>query len=102
MHDGHCRVAVLVFLHQQQCQRLADDHAAPDDHNVGAIDLDGAFQKQTLHAERCARHKSARVFENELGHISRMKSVHIFPRIQCAHDCYFVDMLGRRRLNKMP
>ncbi|KAG0506252.1 MAG: hypothetical protein Udaeo_03760 [Candidatus Udaeobacter sp.] len=100
MHNGHRRVAVFVFLHEQQCQRFANDHAAAEDHNVGAIDLDVAFQKQTLHAERCARHKTARVFEHELGDIFRVKSVHVFPRVQRTHNCRFVDLLRRRRLNK--
>ena len=36
----------------------------------------------------------------ELGNIFRVKSVHVFSRVQRADDCRFVDMFRGRRLNK--
>ena len=65
-----------------------------------AADRDLAFEKQTLHTQRCARHKSARVLEHELGDVFRVKSVHVLARVERAHDRCFVNVLGRRRLNQ--
>ena len=65
-----------------------------------AVNFNFAFQEQTLHPERRARHKTGGIIDYELGDIFRMKSVHIFPRIKRAHDRWFVDLLGRRRLHQ--
>ena len=41
--DG--RVAAAAFSHQQKCERLADDHAAAENNDVGPGDLDSTFNQ---------------------------------------------------------
>ena len=100
MHDGDSGVPVFVFLHEKQRQRFSHDHAAAKNNNVSAADLNVAFKEQTLHGQRRARHKAARIIEHELGDVFRVKSVYVLVRIECAHDCCFVDVLRWRRLNQ--
>ena len=98
VHNRYGGVPVLVFLHEQQGQRFAHDQAATKNHDVRAVNFDFTFRKQTLHAKRRARDKAAGIVEHELRNIFWMKSVHVFPRVERAHDGYFVDVLRRRRL----
>ena len=100
MHHRDCSVSVFVFLHEKQSERFTHDHAAAKNHDVRAVNVDLAFDQQTLHAERRARHKAARIVEHELCNVFRVKAVHVLARIERAHDCCFIDVLGWRRLNE--
>src|SRR5205807_1400226 len=82
MHGGDRRVCVLVFLHKQKGERFADDHAAPKNDDVHAADLDLAFDEQALHTKRGAWNKPGRIAEREFCNVLRMKTVHIFARIE--------------------
>jgi len=51
------------------------------DHNVGAIDLDVAFQKNNVHAKvACTAQKRSRPRVRSLATFVRVKSVHVLPR----------------------
>ena len=93
-------VPVFVFLHEKQGQRFAHDHASANDRDVRAVDVDVAFNQQTLHPKRRTRDKTAGIVEHELCDVPWMKSVHVLARIERAHDGCFIDVLRRRRLNQ--
>lgn len=96
--DG--RVTAPAFPHQQKCERLSDNHAAAENDDVGAGDFDSAFDEQSLAAERRARNKSALIAQRELRDVHRMETIHVFRRIQRAHDGRLIDVLRRWRLNE--
>ena len=96
MHDRDCRICVFVFLHKQKGKRFADNHAATKDDDVRAADVDLAFDEQTLHAKRCARNQPGRIAECEFCNIFRMKTIHVFARIERVHDLRFIDLFGWR------
>ena len=100
MGNGHSRVAAFSFLHEQQGDRFSNDHAPTEHDDVRARDVDLAFDKESLNPKRCARDKAGRVAHRELGHIERMKTIHVLARIERAHDRRFVDLFRRRRLNQ--
>ena len=78
VHDRDRRVRVFVLLHEKQGERFAHDHAAANDHDVRAGDVDPAFNQQALATERGAWDKSAGIADCELRHIHRMKTIDIF------------------------
>src|SRR4030081_568149 len=98
MNHGDGSVRALAFLHEQECERLAHNHAAAQHHDMRTRDVDLAFDEQSLHAERRAGNKSAWSVERELGHILWMKTVDIFVWIESADNFSLVDLFWRRRL----
>ena len=82
MHDGDRRICVLIFLHEQKGERFTDDHAAPEDDDVRAADIDLVFEEQTLHAKRGTWNESGRISEREFCNVLWVEAVHIFARIE--------------------
>ena len=52
--------------------------------------------------ERRAWDEAGRIAQRELGDIFRMKSVHVFLRIERAHDHQLIDLLWRGQLHEDP
>src|SRR6266513_381790 len=100
MHDGDRRICILVFLHEKKGERFTDDHAAPEDDDVRAADIDLVFEEQTLHAERGAWNEPGRIPEREFCNVLWMEAVHIFAWIERTHDGRFIDLFGRRGLHQ--
>ena len=100
MNDRDGGICVFVFLHKQKGKRFADNHAASKDDDVRAADVDLAFDEQTLHAKRRARNEAGLIADCKFCNVFRMKTVHVFTRIERAHDCRFIDLLRRRRLHE--
>ena len=71
--DGHRGVGAGRLLHQDQGQRFADDVAAADDDDVGAVQGDAVADQQLLHAVR-GTGKKARVAGRQQAEIFRAES----------------------------
>src|SRR5205823_5712857 len=90
----------LGFLHQQQRNRLSNDHASPENNDVRAGDVDVALDEHPLNPERRAGNKAGRITHRELGDVYWMETIDVLRRIKRADDRTFVDLLWRRRLNQ--
>ena len=97
---NHRDGCVDALSHEQKRHWLSDDHAATEHGDVGAGEGNAGFAEQTQTTEGGARNKTGVVVERELRDIERMKSIHIFARIERANDRRFVDLRRRRRLNE--
>ena len=100
MNNRHGRVAASTFLHEQKREWFSHDHTPPKNDNVRAGDVDLAFDEQPLNPKRSTWDESVRRGGREFRDIQRMKTIDIFARIECAHDCRFINLFRRRRLHK--
>ena len=89
-----------AFSHKQKRHWFSDDHAATKHDDVGAGEGDSGFAKKAQTTQGGARNKPGVIFECELCDIERVKSVHIFARIERADNRRFVDLRRWRRLNQ--
>src|ERR1051326_2785148 len=100
MNDRDGRVSTFRLLHQQECNRFSNNHAAPENDDMSAGDVDLRFNKQALNAERRTGNEAARITHRELGHVDRMKSIDVFRGIERAHDLRLIDLFRWRGLNE--
>ncbi len=100
MHDRHGGVAALAFLHEQKGERFSDNHAASENNDMRAGDLDAVLDEQTLATEGRAGNETGRIAHGQLRHVERMKTIHILRRIERAHDGRLIDLRRWRRLHE--
>lgn len=91
---------VNAFCHEKECHGLADDHGATDDDGFCASGFDACFLEEEEAACGGAGDEAGGVFEGELGDVFGVEAVHVFAWVDGAHDFFFVDVLGWRRLDE--
>src|SRR6059058_4232815 len=96
-HRDRC---IDALSHEQKRHWFSDDHAATQHDNVGAGEGDAGFAEQVQTTQRRTRNKAGVIVECELRDIERVKSIHVFARIERANDHGLIDLRRRRRLNK--
>ena len=100
MAKGHGGVGVPLFLAEHRRQRLADDVAASEYHDLGPAGLDVRAGKQLADARRGAGEKTARVPQHQFADIDRVKSIHVFVREHGRIDHSRANVAGQRGLDK--
>lgn len=80
-------IAMRCFLHQNGGQRLADDVAAADDHDVFAEKGNLRMGEENLDAVRGAGEKARWIADEHFPNIDRVKPIDIFLRGDALHGC---------------
>ena len=99
MADGDGGVAHGRFLDQQVGDGLADDVAAADDDDLGAVELDAAADQELEDAVGRAG-QIGLLPDDHAADIDGMEAIDILGRIDGQQDFVFVDMLGQRELHE--
>jgi len=92
---GDGRIAGIVLLHHQGCDRLADDVAAAEDHTAGSARRD-VIAREQLHDARRGGRQIARQTYRHAADIDGVETVDILAIVNCLDDTLFRDV-GRQR-----
>ncbi len=91
--------ACAAFCIKIQRQRLADNIATADDHDVGTLDRYLIANQYLLDAGGRAR-QIARIPGGQEPQVFRAKAIHILDRINSYYDAAFVDVRRKRKLHQ--
>jgi len=89
---------VLGATRQQQPNRPADRDAAPDDDNLGSVDLDAIPAQQFNAASRCAWLRS-RLHQHKAAQIARVQPVRVLARVHQLEHRELVETSRQRQLH---
>src|SRR5215472_16460851 len=95
MADRYCRIC----MHEKQGLWFAYIVASPEHDRVRAFELHVGTAKQFHDAGGCAGDQCL-VSKNERSHVSRMKAVDVFPRIDSLENGVLLYVFWKRELNQ--
>src|SRR5262249_55700587 len=92
MADSYSCIGIGGFLHQDQCQRFANNVAAADDYDVRPVQPDATPHQQLLDAMGRTR-QIARMASSQQAKTLRAETVHILERQNGANNRVLANLI---------
>ena len=97
----NCGIGCIVFLGKQPGNGFANNIGTPDDNYFRPIKIDSGSAQNLLYPGGRAWNKTILSAAcQQFAKIQGMKSIHILVRVNCIHNCLFINAFRQGKLDK--